>query len=366
MEPAVRAQVQGSFSSLMGKIAAPGLAATELAAEYGAAGKLFMVAEELESAEPCFLNAATLTPGDARWTYYLGYLYKRSRDLDRAAASFEGTLAVQPDNIAALWWLASVRLELGRAADAEPLLFKALALQPGAWQTLYALGRTSLLRRDYAAAAQYFERTLAVNPRATPAHYQLGLAYRALGKRSEAEVHLRQHVEEEIRPQDPLMTELDGLLQTSVAYHSRAVQAARSGDWTGAVEYFAKAAELDPRNAGVRLDVGIALYRSGHAREAFEQIQEALRISPQFARAHYVAGMLMVESGRDREAIDAFMAATTFDANFIEAYISLAQTLQRTGRPRDALAQYHEVLTRAPADSEGQFGSAVALIRLGR
>ncbi|PWT83914.1 MAG: hypothetical protein C5B57_05905 [Blastocatellia bacterium] len=366
MEPAMQAQVQGSFSSLMAKIATPGLGATELAAAYGAAGKLFMAAEELESAEPCFLNAAALVPGDARWPYYLGHLYKRSGDLDRTAASFERTVAVQPDNVAALWWLGSVRLELGQATDAEPLLLKALTLQPSSWQTLYALGRTSLLRRDYAAAAQYFERTLAVNPRATPVHYQLGLAYRGLGNLSEAEIQLRQHVEDEIRPEDPLMTELDGLLHTSVAYHSRAVEATKSGDWAKATEYFAKSAELDPRNAGARLDVGIALYRSGHAREAFEQVQEALRTSPRFARAHYVAGMLMVESGRDREAIDAFTAATTFDANFIEGYLSLAQALQRIGRSRDALVQYQEVLTRAPADSEGQFGSAVALIRLGQ
>ena len=32
--------------------------------------------ESYEAAEPAYLNAQDLIPGDARWPYYLGHLYK--------------------------------------------------------------------------------------------------------------------------------------------------------------------------------------------------------------------------------------------------------------------------------------------------
>jgi tetratricopeptide (TPR) repeat protein len=366
MEQLARTQVQASYSSLMAKVAAPGLSTTELGAAYGETGKLFMAAEYDESAEPCFLNAAALIPDDARWTYYLGHLYKRTGDLVRSAAYFERTINTQPDNVATLWWLGSVRLDQGRAGDAGALFAKALSLRPDAWETLYGLGRTALARKDYAKAAEYFERILSMNPRAMAAHYQLGLAYRGLGKLLEAESHVRLRSDAEVRPPDPLMAQLDELLHTSIVYQSRAVQAGKAGAWPKAVADFRKAVEIDPQNTSALLGLGVALYHNGHATEAFERVSEALRISPRFARAHYVAGTLLAISGRDREAIRPLTAAIKYDLTSVEAHISLAQALQRIGRQEEALAQYREVLTRVPGDSEGQFGSAIALVRLGR
>ena len=37
---------------------------------------VLQAAEYYEAAEPAYLNAQDLMPGDARWPYYLGHLYK--------------------------------------------------------------------------------------------------------------------------------------------------------------------------------------------------------------------------------------------------------------------------------------------------
>jgi tetratricopeptide (TPR) repeat protein len=364
MERMAQVQVQERHSSLTAMIESS--SATDLGVAYGETGIVLLAAELNASAEPCFLNAMTLAPGDARWPYYIAHLYRRNGDLARSAIYFERTISMQPESVAALWWLGSIQLERGHASDAEPLFSKALALQSDSWQTLYGLGRTSLLRKDYAKAAEYLERTLAMNPEARAAHYQLGLAYRGLGRLEEAETHLRQRASEEVMPPDPLMARLDGLLQTSVAYHSRAVQASRAGEWSKAVEYFRKEVELDPQNPTGWLDLGVATYRSGRADEALEHVQRALQISPQYARAHYVAGSLVALNGRDREAIQSFTAAATYETNFVEAHLSLAHALQRVGRDGEAHAQFQRVLALVPTDSDAQFGAAVTSIRLGR
>jgi tetratricopeptide (TPR) repeat protein len=364
MERMAQVQVQERHSSLTAMI--EGSSATDLGAAYGETGIVLMAAELNASAEPCFLNAMTLAPGDARWPYYIAHLYRRKGDLDRSATYFERTISMQPGNVAALWWLGSIQLERGRAGDAEPMFSKVLLLQPDSWQALYGLGRIALAQKNYAGATDYLERALAVNPQALAAHYQLGLAYRGLGRLGEAETHLRQRVTEDVVPPDPLMARLDGLLQTSVAYHSRAVQASRAGDWAKAVEYFRKEVELDPRNPTGWLDLSVALFKSGSANEAFEPVQRALQISPQYARAHYVAGILLALSGRDKEAIESLTAAAASETNFLEAHLSLAQALQRVGRDTEAHAHFQQVLTLVPTDSDAQFGAAVTSIRLGR
>ena len=259
--------------------------ATPSADAHGEMGRLLMAAELNDAAEPAFLNALTLAPDDARWTYYLAHVYRRKGDVATAARYFDRTVTLQPGNVAALWWLGVVHLELGQPQDAERHFSRALALQPGALSAVYGLGRAALARNDYAAAAQYFERVLAMNAQATAAHYPLGLAYRGLGRLEDAESHLAQRTHLQILPIDPLMNELDMLLQSATAYQDRGMRAAQAADWPRAVEQFRRAVELEPANTDARLGLSTALLASGDRRGAIEEAREALRRAPGHARA---------------------------------------------------------------------------------
>jgi tetratricopeptide (TPR) repeat protein len=365
IEPAAQAQVQERYAALMRRVSTAGLPSADLGAAYGELGQVLMAAEYNDAAEPCFSNALALSPGDGRWAYYLAHVYRRKGDLARAAEYFQRTVRRVPDDIAALWWLGSLQLELGRADEAEPSFAKASSLEPGAWEPLYGLGRAALARKDYAKSVEHLERALAINPQAGPVHYPLGLAYKGLGKNAEAETHLRQRSDTDVSPVDPLMRALDELLDSSVAYHSRGVNAGRAGAWAEAVTYFRKAAALDPTNASVRLDLGVALSRSGQTKEAVEQVQRARQLAPHLAKAHYAAGVLALGT-RDRDAVDAFLAALRDDPGLTAAHLAVAHALQRTGRSQEALPHYLEVVARDPADLEARFGSAIALVRLGR
>jgi tetratricopeptide (TPR) repeat protein len=206
---------------------------------------------------------------------------------------------VQPNNVAALWWLGTVHIDQGRLGDAESRFSRALALQPGALSAVYGLGRTALARGDHAKAVEYFERVLAMNARALAAHYPLGLAYRGLGQVQQAEGHLRQRSHMEILPGDPLMNELDGLLRSVTAYQDRGMRASLAGDWQEAVAQFRKAAELLPEDATVRLDLSTSLLQMGDTRAALEEAREALRLAPTDARARRLVDTLSA-AARDR------------------------------------------------------------------
>lgn len=367
MTESVQKQIRERYSSLMLKVANPGTPLLELSDGYGEMGKLLMAAKYPDAAEPCLLNAQTLVPSDFRWPYYLAHLYRTDKgDLTKALAHFERAVQLKPDDVAALVWLGDVYLAQGRPEAAEAQFAKALSLFPGSLSARFGLGRTALAKQDYRRAVDYLEEGLRMDPEAAGIHYPLAMAYRGLGESKNAEVHLRQRREKDILPADPLMVELDGLLQSPQTYETLGIQALESKDWPAAAAHFRKGLELEPANSSLRYRLGTAMFLMGDARGAQEQFEEAVRVSPDNARAHYTLGVLMAGNGRHKEAIERFSTALSHEPNYAEARLRLAASLRRVGRAKESLSQYQEVIKADPGASEARFGYAMALVQMGR
>lgn len=366
-ESAVREQMRERYSSLRLKMQDPSTPAVELGTAYGEVGKLFMAAAEYSDvAESCFLHAQALVPSERRWPYYLGHLYRTQGDLVKSAASFEQALQLRPDDVATLVWLGEVQLARGRPEAAEPLFAKASALQPRSVPPRFGLGRTALARKDYAGAVKHLEEALALGGQGVSIHYPLAMAYRGLSDLGKAEAHLRQRGDIEVLPADPLMQELDELLQSSVAYELRGIGALNHGDWAAAAAYFRKGLELAPANPSLGHRLGTALFQMGDTRGAVAQFEEVLRVSPAYAKAHYSLGVIMEASGRTNEGIERFSAAVRDDPSYVVAHLSLADLLRGSGRLRESLSQYEQVIKLDPRVADGQFGYAIALVGLRR
>lgn len=366
MESPARDQMQARFSALRARVENSPAASPDLAAAYGAMGTLLMAATYLEAAESCFLNAQALAPDDRRWPYYLGHVYKVKGPLDKAVTFFERALQLLPGDVATLVWLGEAHLAEGRAETAEPFFANALALQPQTAAAHFGAGRTALAKRDFARAAKHLNEALSLDPRATGTNYPLAMAYRGLGDMERATAHLAQQGTIETRPPDPLMQELDTLLQSPEAYNVRGGRELDAGNWAAAAESFRKGLELAPDDASLGHRLGTALAQMQDVRGAMEQFERVVRTSPSFARAHYSLGVLMNDSRRFDEAIDRFSTALKYDPGYVQARVQLAGVLGRSGRPEDALKEYQRVLTAAPRLSDAALGYAMALVRLRR
>ena len=337
-----------------------------LAEAYGEMGRLLLAAEYYDAAEACFVNAGTLAPAEMRWPYYLGHVFRRANRSGPAAEQFARTLSLQPNHVPSLIWLAEMRLASNQPDEAQRLFDRARAIEPQSGAVLYGLGRAELARQDYANAVKHLESALTLAPAATRIHYPLALAYRGIGNRERAEAHLRQRGEVDLPPADPLMSEVAALLQNAAAYEARGAQALDAREWATAIEQLSKAAEIAPRNAYTRLNLGTAFYMQRDADRALEHYREALRLMPSLARAHFGVGAIMETRGQDAAAIEAFTAAVANEPAYIEARFSLANALRRGGRVEESLPHYAEVLRINPAVSQASFGYAMGLVRLGR
>ena len=366
LEAPVQRQLREGAAALTSRIENRRTTVSDLGAAYGEMGKLLMAAQYLDAAESCYLNAQSLVPGDRRWPYYLGRLYKIKGPLAKSVASFERALQLAPDDVATLIWLGEAYLAQGQVDRAEPLFAKALKGQPSSIAARFGAGRAALARKDHAGAVKYLEEGLAMNPRVAAFHYPLALAYRGLGRVADAEAHMRQRGGSEVLPADPLMQELEELLQSPMAYDLRGTRALEVGDWAAAAAYFRKGLELAPDDATLRHRLGTALAQMGDARGAFEQFEQVIRISPEYSKAHYSLGVLMEASGRHQEAIDRFSSAVKYEPNYVQARVRLAGVLRRIGRLEESLSQYEQALETDPSSAAAAFGRAITLIHLER
>ncbi len=298
-----------------------------------------MAAEYRDAAEPAFLNAEALTPNERRWPYYLAHLYKLKGDATRA----DRVVRARPEGEArrsADACLARKRVSRpgtrgrGRAALRDGALDRS-PLGP----VLFGLGRTALAKQDYSRAIDYLEQALTLDPKAVVIHFPLAMAYRGMGDVPKAEAHLRVRGPGDIRPPDPLMQELDAILESAVAYEVRGAAALDESNWVAAADYFRKGIALAPNEPSLRHKLGTALAMSGDPR-AVEQFEEVTRRWPKFAKAQYSLGLILASSGRNREAIEHFSAAVKGDPAYSEARLQLAEMLRVSGRFQESLPQY--------------------------
>jgi tetratricopeptide (TPR) repeat protein len=366
IEAPVQRQLREGIATLISRIENRRTAVVDLGAAYGELGKLLMAAQYLDAAESSYLNAQSLVPADRRWPYYLGRLYKIKGPVDKSVASFERALSLAPDDVATLIWLGEAYLAQGQADAATPLFAKALTAQPNSIAARFGAGRAALASNDHARAVKYLEEGLALNPRVAAFHYPLALAYRGLGRVAEADAHMRQRGGSEVLPADPLMLDLEELLQSPTAYDLRGSRALEIGDWAAAAAYFRKGLELSPDDPTLRHRLGTTLAQMGDTRGALEQFEQVIRTSPGYSKAHYSLGVLMEAGGREQEAIDRFSSAVKYEPTYVQARVRLAGVLRRTGRLDESLAQYKQALDTDPTSSDAAFGYAMTVIHLQR
>ena len=362
----VRVQLRERYASLTRIAGDSNASSTDLANAYGEMGRLLMAAEYRGEAEACLLDAEALAPQESRWPYYLAHLYKAQGEATKSTSAFERALRLEPRDAPTLIWLGNAYLDAGRIDAAQPLFERALSQQPQSVAALFGLGRAALARSDYARAAEYLERALAIEPNAASIHYPLAMAYRGLAQPEKAEAHMRLRAPGDIRPPDPLMGELEMLLESAVAYEVRGAAALDDRDWKTAASYFRKGIELAPNEPSLHHKLGTALFLDGDASGAAEHFAEALRLSPHFAKAHYSLGILMGGSGRIAPAIEHLRAAVRDDPTYAEAHLRLADVLRQSGRVVESLAHYERAATLDPRMADARLGYAMALVDLHR
>lgn len=193
------------------------------------------------------------------------------------AGDVDGAFALARENAAggdvrALRTLADMHRNRGEYAQAEPLYSRLVELQPGDWRLYFARGAARERLGRWAEAEADLQRALELSPDQPDVLNYLGYTWVDRGERLNEGLALIQRAVE-LRPQSGAIVDSLGW-----AYF-------RMGDYERAVEFLERAVELEPADSTLNDHLGDAYWRLGRRIEARFQWQRALTQEPDDAAA---------------------------------------------------------------------------------
>lgn len=186
------------------------------------------------AAYPELSLAIRLDPKNAKFRQTLGTLYLYNQDYPAAEREILLALRLDSDLAEAHNNLGLIYLSQGKLSEAAAEFRKALEnlSYPTPEYAAYNLGKASYQLKDFAAAAEAYERSLEILPNNPEGRFELGMSYAQLGRLAEAE------------------------------------------------KAFTAALQLRPDAGRTRYELGMVLFKLGRRSEAIAQFRRVLELDP--------------------------------------------------------------------------------------
>jgi tetratricopeptide (TPR) repeat protein len=377
-------------------------------AEYQRATALSSLNRAAE-AEKAFRRAVELRPRWAMPLAALGALLVRLNRADEAEKYLDRALELDAKNGVALVALADLRLSTKAGRDVlQPLLerLRAVTASEDATASLWA-ARASIERAlgDKVAAAASLDRALGIDPRNSAARMEraemrasegdyehaiedaraaqatgaqaasasllLARIYAQAGRQEEAlrtldaldeatkalpeAVALRNAILVGSKPDAEGRAALEKILEReprNAALLARLGALYRTEDPARSMEYYARALQIEPRNADYATGYGAALVQARRYQDAVSILRQVLPVVPDNYAAHANLATALYESKRFAEALTEYEWIVKARPDLAATYFFIATAHDFLGQYDEALASYEGFLARADAQKD--------------
>ncbi len=150
------------------------------------------------------------------------------------------------------------------------------------------------------------------------------------------------------RGNEVLKTKVSPSKQTAEEYFYSAFAKDDLGDYTGAIQDYNKAIELDPDFVDAYINRGIDKHSLGDNIGAIQDFNKAIELDPDYARAYYDRGYAKFELGEYRGAIQDFNKAIELDPDFVDAYNNRGCAKDDLGDYTGAIQDYNKAIELDP------------------
>ncbi|MGC2639438.1 MAG: sulfotransferase [Acidobacteriaceae bacterium] len=144
-----------------------------------------------------------------------------------------------------------------------------------------------------------------------------------------------------------------------LALATKLLKAGRPAD---AIAPLRQAALLQPYNATVQHDLGLACLEAGCVPEAIAALQQAIALKPGYADAHFRVGIALEKIGDTGGAIAAYDRATQLRPSLTEAWFRAGALVYTLGHRDEAIGCFHRAAATGGTSSFGRLGRARALL----
>jgi tetratricopeptide (TPR) repeat protein len=144
-----------------------------------------------------------------------------------------------------------------------------------------------------------------------------------------------------------------------LALATQMLKAGRPGE---AIAPLREAALLEPSNAIIEHDLGLACLEVDRVAEAVAALQRSVNSNPRYADAHFRLGIALEKLGDITGAIVAFDRATQLLPTLTEAWFRAGALIYTLGHRDEAIGCFHRAASTGGKSSFGRLGKARALL----
>jgi tetratricopeptide (TPR) repeat protein len=199
-------------------------------------------------------------------------------------------------------------------------------------------------------AVSFWTDVVSKSPLEDRAHYNLALAYEAIGSIEQAE---RAH--EQVLRLNPSYA--DAVNALGMIYEGR-------GEFDRALDRYQAAARMDPTIAVYPTNRALLQARRGQLDPAAKALEDVVASHPEHAEGHYALGHIRELTDRLEDAAQCYERAVALESDHVDAHLRLAILLAVQGKAAEALDHARIVTRLAPERQEAQ--SLVAALRRAR
>lgn len=236
--------------------------------------------------------------------------------------------------------------------DEKTRCLTTIAGNPGAWSAMYNLGVQLKAEGNAQEALHWYGEALKVTPSNPEVLNNAGVALMSLGNVAEAVGYYREALR--IWP------------AYALARNNLGTALASSGDREAAIHEYSEAVRIKPDYAEARANLAQLYAGSDRLDDAEREYREALRIRPGDADLHRGLGLTLARARRFEEAIASYRAALGLRPAHGPTHRDLASTLASSGDLAAAIVEYREALRLEPGDPTTHNGLAIAYATAGQ
>ncbi len=197
---------------------------------------------------------------------------------------------------------------------------------------------------DFENAIKDFDQVLNIDPDQSLVYIYKGFAYRKLGDIKTAIKFYSRYIE--MNPRDT----------SAYAYILRGKIRHVDGDFSGAVDDFSKATELDPFREKYHYYKFLALYDKKLFKSALKEIDEVLSFDAENYAYYYYKANTLLELGQSKEAIDHYDKSIDLNHGNPDAFYKRARAYENLKGFDNAFEDYSMAIFQSP--HEGTYYSA--------
>ena len=263
-----------------------------------------------------------------------------SGQLEQAEQKCRSMLSSQPRNVNLVALHGATLLKLEQMDEAQHVLQKAIALEPGFAKPYEDLGHLFLVRKQPEKSARRFKQAISRDGKQASAYSGLAISLVQLGRPQEAEVAHQQFLD--LSPVDRALDEADTLLQ--------------KGDLAGSERLCSDFLRQEPENTRLLRMLARIATDGGRNIETETLLRRIINLAPNEYLPVNELGRFLAEQGRFPEAIEMFEQAILLNEAVPQNFSLLGDAMAVIGRSADALTSYQRALQLNPGDAHALAG----------